>query len=65
MIPTTEDMRRDLTDAGWIQKSATVWVSPGGALYRGPFGAWKALNGILMGSGAPTPEAIIADVFGR
>lgn len=30
----------DLHGAGWIEVRLTVWKSPDGALWRGPYGAW-------------------------
>jgi hypothetical protein len=45
---------RQLRAAGWLPVSArtgkevpgsTVWRSPSGALYRGPYGAWKVMKG--------------------
>lgn len=36
--------RRELLAAGWIEESATLWRSPRGHLYRGPYGAWRELT---------------------
>ncbi len=41
-IATIEEMITELEAAGWTKHSATVWLSPRGGYYRGPFGAWKA-----------------------
>lgn len=30
----------ELESLGWRKQSATVWVSPEGHLYRGPYKAW-------------------------
>ena len=49
--PTIEEMKSELAGAGWVQESATVWRAPYGGLYRGPYGAWKALRGILRSQG--------------
>ena len=35
---------RELREAGWTRRFPTVWQSPGGSFYRGPFGAWKAMK---------------------
>lgn len=41
--PTIEQMVQELTAAGWslYRGHRTLWVAPWGALYRGPYGAWK------------------------
>lgn len=44
ITPTIEDMVSDLKAAGWQEIRLTVWRAPGGAYYRGPFGAWKVLQ---------------------
>ena len=36
--------KADLLAAGWAEKSHTIWVAPNGAVYRGPFGAWRAMK---------------------
>lgn len=41
--PTIWDMVAALHAAGWTEIRKTVWQSPGGGLYRGPCGAWKAM----------------------
>ena len=35
---------RELAEAGWEHVRGTIWRSPDGALYRGPYGAWKAMK---------------------
>lgn len=42
-MPTIDDMKSQLLAAGWRQRSATVWRSPTGHLYRGNYGAWRAM----------------------
>lgn len=39
-----EQWKRDLTAAGWVAESSTVWRAPDGGLWRGPAGAWKELQ---------------------
>lgn len=48
MTLTIEQMIEELTDAGWKQyrSKTTVWSSPRGNLYYGPFGAWKIMKSI-------------------
>jgi len=46
-VPSIAKMRQDLQEAGWVQKSLVEYQSPCGKLYRGPYGAWKAMKGIL------------------
>jgi hypothetical protein len=36
--------RADLLAAGWAEQSHTIWVAPNGAVYRGPYGAWRAMQ---------------------
>jgi hypothetical protein len=43
---TVEQWIDELLAAGWTQKSHTIWIAPNGAIYRGPFGAWKAMRAI-------------------
>ena len=43
--PDTEEMKRELKAAGWNQFRMTMWRSPGGQYYRGPYGAWKHMKG--------------------
>ena len=31
---------RELVCNGWVKVSGTVWRSPSGRLFRGPYGAW-------------------------
>jgi hypothetical protein len=40
---TIEEMISELDRAGWRKVMAAVWISPNGNLFRGPFGAWKAM----------------------
>lgn len=42
--PTVEGMIAELAAVGWTRHSATVWRAPDGGLFRGPYGAWKALR---------------------
>jgi hypothetical protein len=39
-----EQMIAELEAAGWIARSPTLWVSPNGGLYRGPFGAYIVMS---------------------
>jgi hypothetical protein len=39
-----EQMVEDLKQAGWIAVRSTVWLSPRGERYRGPYGAWWAME---------------------
>lgn len=36
-----EDWARELCESGWKSRGMTVWVSPGGIIYRGPALALK------------------------
>ena len=40
-----ENWEAELRAAGWVQLHLHVWRSPRGAIYRGPYGAWKAMTG--------------------
>jgi hypothetical protein len=44
--PDVEGWIRELKAAGWTMKSHTIWIAPNGAIYRGPFGAWKAMKSV-------------------
>ena len=35
----------DLFNSGWVPLGHNVWKAPDGALFRGPYAAWCALNG--------------------
>jgi len=39
-----EKWERDLRVAGWREVRRNVWERPDGALFRGPYGAWCALQ---------------------
>ena len=41
-----EQWRRELRAAGWLEESSTVWESPSGLRYRGPFKAWCVMKGV-------------------
>lgn len=41
-----ERWKRELYAAGWVSQRSTVWRAPSGALYLGPYGAWKAMKNI-------------------
>lgn len=49
--PSNEEMAKDLIASGWTQKRIGFWVAPNGAIYHGPFQAWKAKHGILLREG--------------
>jgi hypothetical protein len=40
-----ERWKADLVLAGWREVRLSVWARPDGALFRGPYGAWCALQG--------------------
>lgn len=46
LYQNVELWKRELTEAGWKphRTGLTVWESPEGALYRGPYGAWKEMK---------------------
>lgn len=50
-IPPIDEQAQQLEAAGWKQKGVGRWMAPNGALYLGPFQAWKAMNGILLHEG--------------
>lgn len=38
---TIETMIDDLERFGWTRVRATIWKSPDGRFFRGPFAAWR------------------------
>lgn len=38
-----ERWEADLVAAGWREVRRNVWQRPDGALFRGPYGAWREL----------------------
>lgn len=55
----SECWERQLRAAGWLPwsirknqelRGSTVWRSPYGGLYRGPYGAWKAMRAASIAS---------------
>jgi len=40
--------KKELTEAGWKQEHATLWVSATGHYFRGPYLAWCVMRGIPM-----------------
>ena len=55
-IHSPEAWTADLLAAGWVESRFTVWVSPCGAVFRGPYGAWCALQRQLTDRKAPAIE---------
>lgn len=49
--PSNDAMEDDLVANGWTREGIGRWRAPNGALYLGPFQAWKAMNGILLHEG--------------
>jgi hypothetical protein len=45
--PTPEEMVGQLLAAGWKRwrRMPTVWQAPWGALFRGPYQAWRIMKG--------------------
>ncbi len=46
-VATSDDVDRwvrELNEAGWKRKSGTIWSSPTGRLYLGPFQAWRYMK---------------------
>lgn len=50
-MPTNDEMAAELEAAGWTRAGIGRYRAPNGALYIGPFQAWKAMNGILLHEG--------------
>lgn len=48
-VPSVTEMRKELMQAGWVEKSVVEYRSPCGKSYRGPYGAWKAMKGMANG----------------
>lgn len=44
MYQNVELWTKELLAVGWFEVSPTVWQSPEGKRYRGPFGAWKQMK---------------------
>jgi hypothetical protein len=44
IVDDPDGWRADLLAAGWAEQSHTIWVAPNGAVYRGPYGAWRAMR---------------------
>ena len=42
--PRIEVMMAQLKAAGWTEVRSTLWQSPNGVLYRGPYHAWKVMK---------------------
>ncbi len=43
---------RELKEAGWEQVQMTVWKSPSGYLFRGPYKAWELMHSQTLAKGA-------------
>ena len=55
---------RELREAGWRpwrhprgHENNTIWVSPRGQMYRGPYGAWRVMQSIKQWGDTALPEA--------
>lgn len=59
-IHSPERWRADLQAAGWKALRHDVWQAPNGALFRGPYGAWCALQTLQVDSceGCGTTEGV-------
>lgn len=47
IAPPVEQMIRDLEDAGWKPwkpHARSIWESPNGKFYFGPYAAWKVMK---------------------
>lgn len=44
MIQDVELWLRELEAAGWRKYASTVWKSPSGHMFRGPYGAWCRMH---------------------
>lgn len=42
-VPTIDEMRKDLEEAGWVQEYANVWKDKRGYYFRGPAKAWHMM----------------------
>ena len=60
MNPSPEEMIADLAAAGWERVKTTIWRSPAGSLFRGPYGAWKVMR--LNGPSNAEIEAVLAGI---
>ena len=58
-ILTIEAQITELERNGWTRARNWQWRSPGGSLYLGPHGAWKAMR--TMAGLAPEPTTPRAD----
>jgi hypothetical protein len=41
---SVEQMVAELLAAGWEQYRVNIWISPSGAWFRGPYGAWVRMK---------------------
>jgi hypothetical protein len=47
MIPDEDNPHvwiKELQEAGWVKLKHTVWQSPEGGYYRGPYEAWRIMK---------------------
>ncbi len=42
--PTIEEMTRKLRQCGWTPRRTTIWQSPSGAMFYGPYQAWRRMR---------------------
>lgn len=49
MNPTIQEMIAELEAAGWRmwKRHHTIWQSPWGALFRGPYKAWTIMKATI------------------
>jgi hypothetical protein len=52
--PGIEQMVKELREAGWLPVVRTVWQSPDGGFYLGPFGAWREMKKAAAPSQEPS-----------
>lgn len=47
---------RELVEAGWKRVRLAIWQAPNGALFRGPYQAWRMMKSVEQWGGEPLGE---------
>ena len=53
-----EQWETELEQAGWVKLRMHIWKAPNGALFRGPYAAWRMMKSVEQWGGEPLGQSI-------
>ena len=48
-----EKWEKELLETGWKKIRSTLWQAPNGAMFRGPYAAWRMMKSVEQWGGEP------------